>query len=50
MEVVMVDKTFPPTTSHSFKAIYDRDIPWEDGADNNILTLPKGERRFSWPY
>ena len=26
----------------SFKAIYDQDIPWEDGADNNILTLPKG--------
>ena len=30
------------TFSHTFKAIYDKDIPWEDGTINNILTLPKG--------
>ena len=28
--------------NHSFKAIHDEDIPWEDGTENNILTLPKG--------
>jgi len=26
----------------SFKAIYDRDIEWEEGAANRLLTLPKG--------
>lgn len=28
--------------NHKFRAIHDEDIPWEDGADNNLLTLPKG--------
>ena len=27
---------------HSFHAIYDRDVKWEDGAANELLTLPKG--------
>ena len=27
---------------HGFKAIHDGEIPWEDGLDNNILTLPAG--------
>ncbi len=27
---------------HSFKAIHDEEIPWEDGLDNNLLTLPAG--------
>ena len=27
---------------HSFKAIHDEEIPWEDGLDNNLLTLPPG--------
>ncbi len=26
----------------TFRAIYDRDIPWQDGADNNLLSLPAG--------
>ena len=28
--------------NHKFLAIQDKDLPWEDGADNNLLTLPKG--------
>ena len=27
---------------HGFKAIHDEEIPWEDGLDNNLLTLPPG--------
>lgn len=27
---------------HSFHAFYDRDVKWEDGAANELLTLPKG--------
>ena len=27
---------------HTFKAIYDRDIPWGEGVANDLLTLPKG--------
>ena len=27
---------------HSFKAIHDEEVPWEDGLDNNLLTLPPG--------
>lgn len=27
---------------HSFKALHDHEVEWEDGEDNNILTLPKG--------
>ena len=27
---------------HTFKAIYDRDVPWEEGVANELLTLPKG--------
>ena len=27
---------------HSFKAIHDDEIPWEDGLENNLLTLPQG--------
>ncbi|MBI4610877.1 MAG: hypothetical protein HY726_17945 [Candidatus Rokubacteria bacterium] len=30
------------TADHSFHAIYDRDVKWEDGAANELLTLPKG--------
>ena len=28
--------------SHEFKAIQDNEIPWEDGLENNFLTLPPG--------
>ena len=28
--------------SHTFKAIYDKDIPWESDDVRGILTLPKG--------
>jgi len=31
-----------PDFDHGFKAIHDRDIPWVDGLDNDLLTLPKG--------
>ena len=27
---------------HTFKAIHDRDVPWEEGVANELLTLPKG--------
>lgn len=27
---------------HSFKAIYDRDVPWTEGLATELLTLPKG--------
>jgi hypothetical protein len=27
---------------HTFKAIYDRDVAWEEGVANELLTLPKG--------
>ena len=27
---------------HSFKAVHDDEINWEDGIDNDILTLPPG--------
>jgi len=27
---------------HTFRAIHDHEVEWEDGLDNNILTLPKG--------
>lgn len=27
---------------HRFKAIYDKDVKWEEGAANELLTLPKG--------
>ena len=30
------------TFDHTFKAIHDDEIPWEDGLDNNLLTLPTG--------
>jgi hypothetical protein len=26
----------------TFRAIYDKDIPWQDGAENNLLALPAG--------
>ena len=28
--------------NHAFKAIHDDEVPWEDGLDNNLLTLPPG--------
>ena len=30
--------------NHGFKAVYDKDIPWENSedVDNDILTLPRG--------
>ena len=36
-----MDTTSDPTPDfdHSFKAFHDQDIPWEDGLDNNLLTL-----------
>ncbi|MFQ5968091.1 MAG: hypothetical protein ACE5MI_10835 [Acidimicrobiia bacterium] len=27
---------------HSFHAIYDKDVKWEDGLAMELLTLPKG--------
>ena len=27
---------------HAFRAIHDDEIPWQDGLENNLLTLPKG--------
>jgi len=27
---------------HDFVALYDDEVPWENGADNNLLTLPEG--------
>jgi quercetin dioxygenase-like cupin family protein len=27
---------------HDFVALHDHEVPWEDGEDNNLLTLPKG--------
>ena len=27
---------------HAFRAIHDHEIPWQDGLDNNLLTLPRG--------
>ena len=27
---------------HSFKAIYDHEIPWEEGVANELMTLPAG--------
>ena len=41
-------RTMKPTTdqnnslNHAFKAIHDDEVPWEDGLDNNLLTLPPG--------
>ncbi|MFQ5830238.1 MAG: cupin domain-containing protein [Candidatus Methylomirabilia bacterium] len=32
----------PENADHSFHAIYDRDVEWEDGLANELLTLPKG--------
>ena len=29
-------------TDHRFRAIYDKDIKWDEGRANKILTLPKG--------
>jgi hypothetical protein len=29
---------------HRFKAIYDKDVKWEEGAANELLTLPTGLR------
>ena len=34
---------------HSFKAIHDEEIPWEDGLDNNLLTLSR-ERSITLGY
>jgi hypothetical protein len=27
---------------HGFKAIHDHEVPWQDGAQNELLSLPKG--------
>ena len=27
---------------HTFKAIHDDEIPWQDDVDANFLTLPEG--------
>ena len=39
-----MDTTNDPTPDfdHRFKAFHDDQIPWEDGLDNNLLSLPKG--------
>ena len=38
----MIDQKSIVNGSRKFRAVYDKEVPWEDGADNNILTLPKG--------
>jgi hypothetical protein len=43
MEEAMASETVSGDgPDHAFKAIYDRDLPWEEGAANELLTLPKG--------
>ena len=32
----------PKKADHAFHAIHDRDVKWEDGAANALLTLPPG--------
>ena len=36
------DKAENRDFDHGFKAIYDRDVEWEEGAADSLLTLPKG--------
>lgn len=36
------DKAKTHDFDSTFKAIYDRDIEWEEGLANTLLTLPKG--------
>jgi quercetin dioxygenase-like cupin family protein len=36
------EKAKPRDFDHTFKATYDRDVEWEEGAANELLTLPKG--------
>ena len=36
------DKAENRDFDHGFKAIYDRDVEWEEGAANTRLTMPKG--------
>ena len=40
----MVSQTDLSIFSHTFRAVYDKDIAWEDSenVDNDILTRPKG--------
>ena len=38
----MANETAAKDFDRSFKATYDRDIPWEEGAANELFKLPKG--------
>lgn len=38
----MTQTEFTDGMDRSFKAIHDHEIAWEDGTENDILTLPKG--------
>jgi hypothetical protein len=31
-----------PQYNHDFIALHDHEVEWQDGADNDLLTLPKG--------
>ena len=44
MESSVVSQADLSTVNHTFRAVYDKDITWEDSedVDNDILTLPKG--------
>ena len=35
-------KTARKTPDHRFRAIYDRDVAWDEDTANELLTLPKG--------
>jgi len=35
---------------HRFKAIYDKDIPWDEGTANKLMTLPKGVKVKIFSY